>query len=282
MVKISEMSFSYRKKESLFQNFNLDLTSGNIYGLLGKNGAGKTSLLKLISGLLFPLTGNCLFDGQKTLERKPNVLQEIIFLPENSYLPPLRIPEYLEVYSPFYNRFDKEKFARFLTELEIESSSKISSLSYGQKKKLALAFSLAANTKVLLLDEPTNGLDIPAKTVFRKLVAESIDENKIFLISTHQVRDMKHLIDPILILDKGKIIFNQTIQAIEERISLSLQKEIPEGENVVYYESTLGGYAALNVNNNGIENEIDIELLFNAVTANHERVNSLFTAEVML
>ena len=282
MTKISEMSFSYRKKEPLFQNFRLELASGNIYGLLGKNGAGKTSLLKLISGLLFPLTGNCFFDGQKTLERKPDVLQEIIFLPENSYLPPLRIPEYLEVYSPFYNKFDKEKFVRFLTELEIESNSKISSLSYGQKKKLALAFSLAANTTVLLLDEPTNGLDIPAKTVFRKLVAESIDENKIFLISTHQVRDMKHLIDPILILDKGKIIFNQTIQAIEERISLSLQKEIPEGENVVYYESTLGGYAALNVNNNGIENEIDIELLFNAVTANHERVNSLFTAEVLL
>lgn len=282
MVKISEMSFSYRKKESLFQNFNLKLTPGNIYGLLGKNGAGKTSLLKLISGLLFPQTGNCLFDGQKTLERKPSVLQEIIFLPENSYLPPLRILEYLEVYSPFYNRFDKEKFARFLTELEIESSSKISSLSYGQKKKLALAFSLAANTKVLLLDEPTNGLDIPAKTVFRKLVAESIDENKIFLISTHQVRDMKHLIDPILILDKGKIIFNQTIQAIEERISLSLQKEIPEGENVIYYESTLGGYAALNENRDGMENEIDIELLFNAVTANYEKVNSLFTAEVAL
>ncbi|KAF0141672.1 MAG: ABC-2 type transport system ATP-binding protein [Stygiobacter sp.] len=282
MIKISEMSFSYHKKEPLFQDFSLELTPGNIYGLLGKNGAGKTSLLKLISGLLFPLTGYCFFDGQKTLERKPDVLQEIIFLPENSYLPPLRIPEYLEVYSPFYKRFDKEKFVRFLMELEIESGSKISSLSYGQKKKLALAFSLAANTEVLLLDEPTNGLDIPAKTVFRKLVAESIDENKIFLISTHQVRDMKHLIDPILILDKGRIIFNQTIQAIEERISLSLQKEIPEGENVIYYESTLGGYAALNVNNNGIENEIDIELLFNAVTANHEKMNSLFTAEVVL
>ncbi len=282
MVKISEMCFSYRKKEPLFLGFNLELTAGNIYGLLGKNGAGKTSLLKLISGLLFPQNGSCLFEGEKTLERKPSVLQEIIFLPENSYLPPLRILEYLEVYSPFYNRFDKEKFTRFLTELEIEAGSKISSLSYGQKKKLALAFSLAANTKVLMLDEPTNGLDIPAKTVFRKLVAESIDENKIFLFSTHQVRDMKHLIDPILILDKGKIIFNQTIQAIEERISLSLQKEMPEGENVIYYESTLGGYAALNINNNGIENEIDIELLFNAVTANHEKVNSLFTAEVML
>jgi ABC-2 type transport system ATP-binding protein len=280
MVKISEMNFSYRKKESLFQNFNLELTAGNIYGLLGKNGAGKTSLLKLISGLLFPQTGKCLFGEQKTLERKPSVLQEIIFLPENSYLPSLRISEYVEVHSPFYNRFDKEKFIRFLTELEIESGAKISSLSYGQKKKLSLAFSLAANTKVLLLDEPTNGLDIPAKTVFRKLVAESIDENKIFLISTHQVRDMKHLIDPILILDKGKTIFNRTIQAIEERISLILQKEVPAGENVIYYESTLGGYAALNKNGHGIESEIDIELLFNAVTANQEKVNSMFTEEV--
>lgn len=282
MVKISEMCFSYRKKEPLFLDFCLELTPGNIYGLLGKNGAGKTSLLKLISGLLFPLKGTCLLDNRKTLERKPNVLQEIIFLPENSYLPPLKISEYLEIYSPFYNRFDKEKFTRFLTELEIESGSKISSLSYGQKKKLALAFSLAANTKVLLLDEPTNGLDIPAKTVFRKLVAESIDENKIFLISTHQVRDMKHLIDPILILDKGIIIFNRTIQEIEQKLSLNLQKELPEGENVIHYESTLGGYASLNINKDGIESEIDIELLFNAVTTNHKKINSLFTVEVAL
>lgn len=280
MVNINKMSFFYRKKDSLFEDFSLELLPGNIYGLLGKNGAGKTTLLKLISGLLFPQSGECLIENQKTLERKPKVLQEIIFLPENSFLPAVTIKEYLEVYSPLYLRFDKEKFMRFLSELEIKFESKINSLSYGQKKKLSLAFSLAANTKVLLLDEPTNGLDIPAKTVFRKLVAESIDESKVFLISTHQVRDMKHLIDPILILDKGKILFHQTLQSIEEKISLNLQKEEPNGENVVYYESTLGGYVSLCKNTNGIENEIDIELLFNAVTANHEKINSLFYEEV--
>lgn len=280
MVKITEMSFFYRKRDPLFEEFSLELIPGNIYGLLGKNGAGKTTLLKIISGLLFPHKGDCLLDNQETLERKPKVLQEIIFLPENSYLPPVSIHEYLEVYSPFYSRFDKQKFSRFLDELEIKDNSKINSLSYGQKKKLSLAFSLAANTKVLLLDEPTNGLDIPAKTVFRKLVAESIDENKIFLISTHQVRDMKHLIDPILILDKGKILFHQSLQSIEERMSLSLQKEEPSGQDIIYYESTLGGYASLNLNSDGLESEIDIELLFNAVTADHEKVNSIFTTEV--
>lgn len=280
MIKISNMDFSYRQKEPLFQNFNLELQPGNIFGLLGKNGAGKTTMLKLISGLLFPQNGSCKLDGVKTLFREPDSLMKMIFLPETSFLPALKITEYVEIYSPFYPKFSSENFLRFINELEINSTSKINTLSYGQKKKLALAFSLAANTKLLMLDEPTNGLDIPAKTTFRKLVAESINEEKIFLISTHQVRDMKHLIDPILILDKGQIIFNQSISSIEENLLVNLQREKPNDNSSIYFEETLGGYAIINQNNDRIVSEIDIELLFNAVTSNHQKINSYFSKEV--
>ena len=273
------MNFGYKKKKLLFDDFNLLLTPGNIYGLLGKNGAGKTTLLKLISGLLYPQNGSCNFENSPTMKRNPEILKVIYFLPENSYLPYVNIREYIEIYSPFYKRFDENNFFKYLHDFEIDRSSKIMSLSYGQKKKFSIAFALAANTNVLLLDEPTNGLDIPAKSVFRKLVASSINEEKIFVISTHQVRDMKHLIDPILILDDGKIIFNKQIMEIEQRLSLELIREEPDENEVLYYENTLGGYAVLRENNNSSENEIDIELLFNAVVALNKKVINLFNVE---
>jgi ABC-2 type transport system ATP-binding protein len=280
MIKIENLNFGYRKKEVLFNQFNLALSPGNIYGLLGKNGAGKTTLLKLISGLLYPQTGVCTYNQILTFKRTPEFLSEIFFLPEISYLPAIKVKEYLEIYSLFYPRFDENKFYSHLKDFEIESGKRLTSYSYGQKKKFSLAFALAANTKIILLDEPTNGLDIPAKSVFRKLVASSIDDEKIFVISTHQVRDMKHLIDPILILEKGEIIFNRQIAEIEQKLSLEFMHEEPKPGQVLYYENTLGGFAVLNENNNGSENEIDIELLFNAVVSDNQKIRSLFHEEV--
>jgi len=280
MINISNLNFGYKKKNLLFNNLNLVLTPGNIYGLLGKNGAGKTTLLKLISGLLYPQTGVCTIDGEKTAGRDPDLLREIFFLPEISFLPPVKIKEYLEIYSPFYPRFDKKKFYEYMKKLEIKANGKITNLSYGQRKKFSIAFALAAETKLILLDEPTNGLDIPAKSVFRKLVASSISEEKLFVISTHQVRDMKHLIDPIIILDNGEVIFNRQISEIEQKLSLTLQREEPDKDEILYYENTLGGYAVLSKNNDGEDNDIDTELLFNAVVDKSEKVRALFNAEV--
>ena len=279
MINFSNVKFGYKKKKPLFDDFNIGFMPGNIYGLLGKNGAGKTTLLKLISGLLYPQSGSCTFENYATMKRKPEILSEIFFLPENSYLPSVTFKEYIELYAPFYRNFDSNRFLKYLSDLEIEGAGNITSLSYGQKKKFSIAFALAANTKVLLLDEPTNGLDIPAKSVFRKLVASSVSEEKIFIISTHQVRDMKHLIDPILILDEGEIIFNRQIAEIEKRLSLELMREKPEIDDALYYENTLGGYAVLTENKNGSENEIDIELLFNAVVDKNKKVFNLFNIE---
>lgn len=282
MIEISNLSFGYKKKNLLFNNLDLSLTAGNIYGLLGKNGAGKTTLLKLISGLLYPHSGSCTIDEAKTIARDPDLLKEIFFLPEISFLPAVKVYEYLEIYTTFYPKFSKEKFFQYLNDLELETNGKITNLSYGQRKKFSVAFALAAETKVILLDEPTNGLDIPAKSVFRKLVASSINEEKIFVISTHQVRDMKHLIDPIIILDNGEVIFNQQIAEIEQKLSLRLRREEPEEKETLYYENTLGGYAVLSENHDGDDNDIDIELLFNAVVDKNEKVKTLFNTGVIV
>ena len=276
MVEIKELSFAYKRKPNLFTGLDLLLPGGNIYGLLGKNGAGKTTLLKIISGLLFPQKGNCQVFNYASQKRFPQLLEEIYFVPEEFYIPPIKIGDYENAYSPFYPRFDHGFFADYLRNFDIPPKEKLSALSYGQKKKFLLAFGLATNCKLFILDEPTNGLDIPTKSQFRKLLASSITEDRTFLISTHQVRDMENLIDPIIILDEGKIIFHQYIHDVSKHLTVQIQHDVPDDEKVLFSEKVLGGYAVINENIEGDESKLDLEILFNAVIGNRERIEKIF------
>lgn len=274
MLDIEKLSFAYKGAEELFDKLDLQLTTGNIYGLLGRNGAGKTSLLKIISGLLFPQTGECCFMEYKPRERLPHFLQEIYFIPEEFYVPSITANIYKNLYAPFYEKFDEQIFTNVLDEFGLPMDKKLTVLSYGQKKKFLVAFGLATNCKLLLLDEPTNGLDIPSKSRFRKLVASLLTDDKIFIISTHQVRDMENLIDTVVILDEGKIIFNQSIYEVSKRLAFE-QVQAPSVEHI-YSEKILGGYLAIVKNQTEYESKVDLEVLFNAVITNGEKINRLF------
>ncbi len=280
MLTINDLSFEYTRGQQLFTGLNLELPAGNIYGLLGKNGAGKTTLLKLLSGLLFPQAGKCEVLGFHPEKRNPKLLQEIFFIPEEFYLPPVKVGEYLALFSPFYPRFNSSHFNSYLSDFNLPAAARLSNLSYGQKKKFLLAFGLATDCHLLILDEPTNGLDIPTKSQFRKLLASSMTEERTFLISTHQVRDMENLIDPIIILDDGEIIFNAAMATVTEKLTVELLPEVSDQSNVLYCDKVLGGYAALSENLDGIESKIDLEILFNAVINNRERVAGIFSMEV--
>jgi ABC-2 type transport system ATP-binding protein len=211
MITIHDLTFRYDKKIPLFDHLELELAPGHIYGLLGKNGAGKTTLLKLICGLTFPM-GGTIMAGEKTPgERKPEYLQELFFLPEEVYLPAANPSKLLSLYAGFYPAFNEADFRSMLKQFEVDYDQKLSKLSYGQKKKVLIAFALACNTRYLLLDEPTNGLDIPSKATFRSMLAGSCNEERIILISTHQVRDLESLIDHVLILDQGSIILSRSV-----------------------------------------------------------------------
>lgn len=279
MIKINNLNFAYKNKPPLFEQLNLTMSDGNIYGLLGKNGAGKTTLLKILCGLLFPQTGDCTVLGCKPEQRNVAMLREIYFIPEEFYTPPLKISEYIFLYAPFYPNFDRRAFERYIETFELPLNDRLTSLSYGQKKKLLIAFGLAANTHILILDEPTNGLDIPSKSQFRKLLTGVVDENRIIIISTHQVRDIGNLIDPIIILDEGDIIFHYTIEAISQKLSVRLEKSEPGENGALYWEKTLGGYVLINENNGAEDSNLDIELLFNAVISNRQRINEIFSRE---
>lgn len=279
MLKIENLSFAYPKGDNVFSDLSVTLELGNIYGLLGKNGAGKTTLLKLIAGLLFPQNGKSEVFGFIPKERHKDFLENVFFLPEEFYIPEITINEYEKLYAPFYRKFSYDSFHEYLKEFDLVLHKKLSEFSYGQKKKFLVAFALASNCKLVIFDEPTNGLDIPSKGQFRKLLASAISEDKTFIISTHQVRDLENLIDPIIILDEGKMIFHQSVAAITQNLAFVMQAKEPAFQDALYFEKTFGGFATVIQNLDALETGLDIEMLFKAVLANKERINLLFEGD---
>ncbi|MEO6933585.1 MAG: ABC transporter ATP-binding protein, partial [Chitinophagaceae bacterium] len=260
MIEIKDLTYRYNRKKTLFEGLDLQLMPGKVYGLLGKNGAGKSSLIKNIAGLLLPSQGACLVDGRETSERETGFLEQLFFLPEESELPRLLIPKFLAIYAPFYPGFDKKQFYDNLATFNVDPGSHLQQLSFGQRKKAYIAFALAANTRVLIMDEPTNGLDIPSKIQFRKLVAASKRQNKINIISTHQVRDLDDLITTVLVMDDSKIL----LHADKEDISAQLFFSTGEQEDPVYEEETTTGLVSMSVNTKNLPSYLDLEVLFNA------------------
>jgi ABC-2 type transport system ATP-binding protein len=277
MVNVQNVTFSYNRRSELLSNLSLKLEAGRIHGLLGKNGEGKSTLLKLISGLDFPKAGSIDTLGFNPIKRNPAMLQEIFFLPEELPQLTLSIENYEKVYAPFYPKFSSEQFHSYLKEFDIDNKkSMLNKLSHGQKKKVFVAFGLATNTKLLLMDEPTNGLDIPSKGQFRRMVASAIDENRCLIISTHQVHDLDSLIDSITVMEKHEIVFNQPIEEITKKLFFRVADRNDKDESVIYSEDTLRGLYQVCENKTGEESKLDIELLFNAILTEKNKIVKLF------
>jgi ABC-2 type transport system ATP-binding protein len=275
MIEINQLCFAY-KKHIVLENLNLSLQAGKIYGLLGKNGAGKSSLLYQICGLLFPQRGTILVNEQIPRERRPSFLKEIFLLPEEFDLPNVPIKTFLKTNTPFYPKFSEALFDKYLAEFSIPINNSLQGMSFGQKKKVMISFALATQTKVLLMDEPTNGLDIPSKKQFRKIIAGALQRDQLMVISTHQVKDLDCLIDHILVLEDEHIIFDQSIECITEKIVFKQVITLEEAKQLIYSEGTLKGYAVVAANTNNEHTRLDIEMFFNALSAEKEKMTSLF------
>ena len=221
MISIENLHFAYPKNR-VFNGISLQMGPGHIYGILGKNGTGKSTLLHIISGLLFPTEGIVNVMGFTPGKREPSFLQNIFMVPEEFYFPNISIKSFLLGNAPFYPDFSQQQFDGYLTEFAIPRDQLLQEMSYGQKKKLLISFALACNTPVLLMDEPTNGLDIMSKSQFRKVMAGAVSEKKCILISTHQVKDLENLIDRITIIDEGNILFDQTVDRICNRLNFKI------------------------------------------------------------
>ncbi len=274
MISIKNLSFQYQKQVRLFNELDLELQPGNIYGLLGKNGAGKTTLLKIISGFLFAKQGTCRLNGIDTKRRNTESYQELFFIPEEFELPPLSIELFWKIHAPFYPNFNDEEFFTYLEKFNISKSALIKELSFGQRKMAIISFGLATNTRYLILDEPSNAMDIPSKSLLRKFLAGAINDNRSFIISTHQVRDLESLIDPIIILDSGKIIMHSSCDNITSKLSFKTTSEL-NNDDMLYSEEKLGKYETISPNKNNEPTRLNLELLFNGITHNAEKFQNI-------
>jgi len=275
MINIKNHSFAFKKGDHLFDNLDWSLEPGKTYGLLGLNGAGKTSLFNIISGMLFPKDGECTFEGEPVRGRSPQFLSELFIVPEQFELPAITGDQYTELHAPFYPRFDEQLMESALSELQVNPKKKISELSFGQQKKFLLSFALATRTKLLLLDEPTNGMDIPSKSQFRKLQASLEQPDRCTVISTHQVRDLGSMLDHVTVLKDGKIIFNRSLDQIFEHLSF-IKTESEESGEYIYAEEILGGFHTIQAFKDDVRNDFDLELLFNGVIQQPEQINQQF------
>lgn len=276
MIEIQNLNFHYKAKQSVFTGLNMEMKPGNIYGLLGENGVGKTTLLKLISGLLFPTQGNISTFGLEARKRSPEMLEKIYFLPETYTLPKVKMSEYIKLYASFYPKFDHQKLAEYVEVFGLSKDKKLFEFSHGQQKKWLIAFGLATNTELLLMDEPTNALDIPSKTLFRKLIAEAMSDEKTIIISTHQVRDLENLIDPIIILEHNQVLLNNSIEEISQKLKFVLNEN--PSEQALYAEQAVGGFWCVEPNSDNTESKVNIELLFNTAINNKELFKKLFVS----
>jgi ABC-2 type transport system ATP-binding protein len=277
MFTISNLTFSYNKRNgNLFQDFSLELNAGNVYGLLGKNGAGKSTLIYLMTGLLTPQSGKVLMDGENVRRRLPKTMSDLFLVPEEFELPRLTLKKYVSINAPFYPRFSMEDMQRYLDIFEMggDMDVKLNGLSMGQKKKVFMAFAFATNTRALIMDEPTNGLDIPSKSQFRKIVTTDMADDKLMLISTHQVRDISDILDHVLIIDQSRVLLNTSMADVTSRLAF---RPLREGEQPIFTQQSPYGTLGAVPAQPGEETKVDLEMLFNATLQNSAAINQLFT-----
>lgn len=265
-IKLQNVYFKYRgSKREVLSNISLELNENRICGLLGKNGVGKSTLLYLVAGLLTPKSGSVTVDNEQSSKRLPKMLEEMFLVPEEFSLPSISLDEYIKINAPFYPRFSIETLKDCLRDFELPEDINLGELSMGQKKKVFMSFALATGTKVLLMDEPTNGLDIPSKAQFRKAVSRSMTEDRIIIISTHQVHDIEQLLDHILILSENKVLLNKSTEEITSEYVFEYRSP-QDMADVIYAEPTLQGNAVMAPRGNRPETQLNLELLFNALT----------------
>lgn len=276
MIKVNNLAFSYGKDQVL-KNINLTLEDGKIYGLLGENGVGKTTLLTLLCGLKKTQVGSIDADGANPYDREPSLLEQMFYLPDDV------APMYDKAYTwaksrgKFWSNFSLDKFVEIMDGFENDVNQKLSAMSTGQLKKTYISFALACSTKYLFLDEPTNGLDIPSKSQFRSSILKYTSEDSTIVISTHQVRDLENVIDPIIILDRQDVLLNASLEEISRKLFFDYGTELHQES--LYSEQLPGGFIQVYPNVLNQDSKVNIEALFNAVHKNKELIKGMFTSK---
>ena len=275
MIQVSNLAFSYGSVPVL-KNISLKLEEGKIYGLLGENGVGKTTLLTLLCGLKKPDAGCILNDGISPYDRTPALLADQFYLADEVAPLNMTARAFARSRGAFWPRFEEDKFLTIMAEFENDPDKKMNAMSAGQLKKTYISFALACGVRYLFMDEPTNGLDIPSKAQFRSAVMRHTSDDATLVISTHQVRDLENIIDPIIILDSNEVLLNAPVEEIARKLYFDYGTTLHN--EALYSEQLPGGFIQVYPNAEGLESKVSIEALFNTVHRHKDLVKNLFNA----
>ncbi len=274
MIEINDLAFSYGKTPVL-KSITTTLEEGRIYGLLGENGVGKTTLLTLLCGLKKVCSGSITTDGENPFDRTPTLLQNQFYLPDEVLPIAMKAECFAKERGAFWPDYDHAKFLEIMKEFENDPAKKMNQMSAGQLKKTYISLALACGCKYIFMDEPTNGLDIPSKTQFRSAIMKYTTDDSTIVISTHQVRDLENIIDPIIILDRQDVLLNATVEEITSKLYFDYGTQLhPES---LYSEQLPGGFIQVYPNSTGEDSKINVEALFNAVHKNKELIKGMFS-----
>ena len=229
-VKNLYKSFGQNK---VLSDFSMSLQKGKVYGLLGKNGEGKTTLIRIIMGIIPGDRGTILFKGNEVKFNQSSYKKQVGYIPEESvFFGWMTIKELMAFNSSFYPKWNVQKARDFLDRFELDEKSRIKNLSRGMKLKLGLIVALVAEPELLILDDPTSGMDVPTRHDFLKgLIREILEEGTSILFSSHLVHELEGIIDHLGILHEGKLILEENFEKVKnnaKKVHLVFDGNVPE------------------------------------------------------
>lgn len=277
MIHLQQLGFKYNAKTEVFKGLNLDIAEGRCVGVLGANGVGKTTLLKLISGLSKPSEGDIKVLGHRPRDRSPTLYQNLFLVPEEIDLPAISGSAFLKQFSVFYPKFDMAQCQAMLAKFDVDGSKTLTEMSLGQKKKFMVAFALSSGCQLILMDEPTNGLDIPSKAMFRDTVVAHQGDDQTILICTHQVKDLETIIDSVVLMNNNSAHWLD-LGELPNKIS-QVVGAAHSGE-ALHSETRLGNQLSLIQGRSPQPTDIDLELLFNTFHNNYDGLMSAIHKDI--
>lgn len=223
-MELLECKHLYKEFDNtpILKDINLKIPKGKIIGLLGKNGNGKTTLIKLINDLLTPTSGEVLINGEKPGVKSKKIIS---YLPEKTYLDKeMTINQVFKFFEEFYENFDKIKAIKLLKDLNLDMNKKISKMSKGMQEKLQLILVMSRNAELYILDEPLGGVDPATRDYILDTILSNFCDGASVIISTHLIADIERILDEVIFIDQGKIILTSSADEIRNKEKSSIDE----------------------------------------------------------
>lgn len=221
LLEIKGVNKSFGNKEVL-KNVNLTVPRGKIIGLLGKNGMGKSTLIKIVNDLLTKDSGEVLINGKEIGVESKNIIS---YLPERTYLDKsMTIEKVIEFFADFYKDFDADKARKLLRDLDLDTTQKLSKMSKGMQEKVQLVLVMSRKAELYILDEPLGGVDPATRDYILDTILSNFSEGASVIISTHLISDIERILDEVIFIDKGEIVLTSDCDTLRTKENASIDE----------------------------------------------------------